>query len=67
MVPGLSQNKVWKDVKIVHFYDNVHIIVLPGLNWITQISQNIVMIITSARPAENAGKSWYEICDSEPG
>ena len=25
------------------------------------------MIMTSARPAENAGRNWYEMCGSEPG
>ena len=35
--------------------------VTAGLNWITQMSQNKVMIIIKAIPAENAGIIWYEI------
>ena len=32
--------------------------VTDGLNWMTQMSQKIVMMITNARPAEKAGIIW---------
>ena len=43
--------------------------VTAGLNWITQISQNSVIMIIKAIPAENAGINWYDIdlASGDPG